>query len=47
MLGAGSDVRCDELDDPGSRKEFAAMKVFVLGLDGATWDILAPLMRGG
>jgi predicted AlkP superfamily phosphohydrolase/phosphomutase len=23
------------------------MKVFVLGLDGATWDILSPLMRAG
>jgi predicted AlkP superfamily phosphohydrolase/phosphomutase len=23
------------------------MKVFVLGLDGATWDILDPLVRAG
>ena len=23
------------------------MKVFVLGLDGATWDILEPLMQAG
>src|SRR3954453_3089082 len=23
------------------------MKVFVLGLDGATWDVLAPLARAG
>ncbi len=26
-------------------RDWAAMKVFVLGLDGATWDILAPLVK--
>jgi predicted AlkP superfamily phosphohydrolase/phosphomutase len=31
----------------GSRKEFAAMKVMVLGLDGATWDVLEPLIEEG
>src|SRR5271156_5780624 len=31
----------------GSRRDFATMKVFVLGLDGATWDILEPLLDEG
>jgi predicted AlkP superfamily phosphohydrolase/phosphomutase len=28
-------------------KDFGTMKVFVLGLDGATWDVLEPLMQDG
>jgi hypothetical protein len=31
----------------GSPKGTTWMKVFVLGLDGATWDILAPLAEAG
>jgi predicted AlkP superfamily phosphohydrolase/phosphomutase len=28
-------------------KDFGTMKVFVLGLDGATWDVLEPLIQDG
>jgi predicted AlkP superfamily phosphohydrolase/phosphomutase len=31
----------------GSGKDIVAMKVMVLGLDGATWDILEPLIQEG
>jgi predicted AlkP superfamily phosphohydrolase/phosphomutase len=31
----------------GEGKDWNVMKVFVLGLDGATWDILDPLVRAG
>jgi predicted AlkP superfamily phosphohydrolase/phosphomutase len=35
------------LDNSGSGKDFTAMKVFVLGLDGSTWDMLEPLLQAG
>src|SRR6185437_13458590 len=43
-----TDRRCvGRGEDTGSRKEDTAMKVMVLGLDGATWDVLEPLIREG
>src|SRR5215469_16060592 len=31
----------------GSGKDILAMKVMVLGLDGATWDVLEPMIQEG
>jgi predicted AlkP superfamily phosphohydrolase/phosphomutase len=33
--------------ESGSGKDLATMKVFVLGLDGTTWDLLEPLLQDG
>ena len=33
------------MGESGSGKDLATMRVFVLGLDGATWDLLEPLLQ--
>jgi len=45
----GNDKRIVQVSSggPGRERPGWVMKVFVLGLDGATWDVLAPLAREG
>src|SRR5689334_11291364 len=44
--GRTGSIQAGLMREPGG-KDRGLMKVFVLGLDGATWDVLTPLAREG